>query len=485
MRCEKSKDIWLEDELTEAQKEGLFIHMENCQLCKDEYALKNTFLNTANEYKERCKNISCDSVEHKKPYKKRKLFIPLVAAVMSIFIIMSVVFAKDQLFSFVNFVTENFGWNLAFMQNGATYTKDDFRVSISPIAVSKTNISFAFMINNLKDDKLVISPEDVWLECDGEIYRPTGFAGVSFEKKSGYGELNFNIPDGLKENFVFKIRNLVIHKVDEDRIKKIGRPIEALWDFPINLDRNIIEKANQNYSVYLINKNFTNSDLSMNLDRLEIESSKLVITHTIKESSIIRLGDIKIISEEGNVLSERRYASGKMEYSNIPGKYSTILMNENWPFETVLLPIEEGKPKKLEVDSYLVSELIGEKNLGELIESQKAEIDSINKGKKESDIINEYDKEINVGKLTLKVKVYKNSRIVDIRCATGYQISASLQESGKEVKPIESVCSTTNGFSENEYLFKYDLQNREGKYFLKLFETKEKEIKIEVNLQQN
>jgi hypothetical protein len=217
MKCEKTESIWLEDELNDNERNYLKEHIKSCNVCSREYENKKAFKNIVDDFKERSNQFDLRYIEFKpkkKTLRTAKL-IPLVAALSIIFVMSSIAYSTGAIHDLINFTTKNFGWNYGVIQDGQSYVQDNLIINISPIAVSKSDITFAILIENLKDDKLIYSAEDIWIEADGKIYKPNGFVGASFEKKMGYGELNFNFNDGLTENIMLKIRNFNVQKTNK------------------------------------------------------------------------------------------------------------------------------------------------------------------------------------------------------------------------------------------------------------------------------
>lgn len=476
MSCEKVNDIWLEDELNALDKKALYDHIQQCESCKNEYEIKKAFILTAGDYKKRCEDMTNIKEQPKKQNinsNKRKLLIPLVATfTLTILLFGSIAFGKEAMFSFVNFVTENFGWNLSNTQAGLTYTKDDLKLDTSPISVSKTNISFAFAINSIKNDNLIYKPRDLWIEAGGKIYRPYGFAGASFEKKAGYGEVNFNLTDGLKENLVFKIKDIEIYKIQGDKMSNKAKLVEGVWEIPIQLGRKVIEKANKNYTCYLINQDINNGNTNISFKTLEIEDSKTIITHKIDDKKIKSLGDIKIFGKENNLITERRYNNGKMEYINNVGKSNSIMLYENFPYESSLLPLGDNKPSKILINSFIINENIGVLDINQYLDILKTVNDDNTKY---------IEREANIEGILFKIKAYRESGVVEISYNTSKVIDSIIRDSNADVKPIETNC-TTNGNGVNEYMQKYRLKSGNSKYNLEVFETKEKEVQIPIDL---
>ena len=332
------------------------------------------------------------------------------------------------------------------------------------------------MIENLKDDKLIYSAEDIWIEADGKIYKPNGFVGASFEKKMGYGELNFNFNDGLTENIMLKIRNFNVQKTNKYDVGKIIKKIEGEFEYPIVLREEIIDKANKNVLVYPIDKNIEISNLSIDFLMLEVESSRSVIRHNVKGDNFINFGHIKILDDNNNVISERRYNNGTYEYTNEDGIKSAAMMNENRPYETALLPFVKSKPAKIEINSYIEKKKYGSIILDDYIK----ELNPNNAFEG-----NEYfEQQINFSDITLNMRLYNDSDIVEIFCNTPKLLEFTLKSSKDTLNAIEST-ATVNLDESNQvdldYYIKYEVNANEN-LILDLIETKETPINIEFKI---
>lgn len=478
MKCEKTESIWLEDELNDNERNYLKEHIKNCNVCSREYENKKAFKNIVDDFKERSNQFDLRYIEFKpkkKTLRTAKL-IPLVAALSIIFVMSSIAYSTGAIHDLINFTTKNFGWNYGVIQDGQSYVQDNLIINISPIAVSKSDITFAILIENLKDDKLIYSAEDIWIEADGKIYKPNGFVGASFEKKMGYGELNFNFNDGLTENIMLKIRNFNVQKTNKYDVGKIIKKIEGEFEYPIVLREEIIDKANKNVLVYPIDKNIEISNLSIDFLMLEVESSRSVIRHNVKGDNFINFGHIKILDDNNNVISERRYNNGTYEYTNEDGIKSAAMMNENRPYETALLPFVKSKPAKIEINSYIEKKKYGSIILDDYIK----ELNPNNAFEG-----NEYfEQQINFSDITLNMRLYNDSDIVEIFCNTPKLLEFTLKSSKDTLNAIEST-ATVNLDESNQvdldYYIKYEVNANEN-LILDLIETKETPINIEFKI---
>jgi len=478
MKCEMTESIWLEDELNDDERNYLREHIKSCSVCSREYTNVKAFKNIVDEFKERSSKFDLMNIEFKPKMKTIRMtkLIPLVAALSIILVMSSIAYSKGVIHDFINFTTKNFGWNYGVIQDGQSYVEDNLIINISPIAVSKSDITFAILIEDLKDDKLIYSPDDLWIEANGKIYKPNGFVGASFEKKVGYGELNFNFYDGLTENMILKIRNFNVQRMNKNGTSKMIKRIEGEFEYPIVLRKEIIDTANKNVLVYPIDKNIEISDLSIDFLTLEVESSRTVIRHNIKGEDYISFGHIKILDDNNNVISERRYNNGMYEYTNEDGIKSVVMMNENRPYETALLPFDKSKPAKIEINSYIEKQKYGSIILDDYIKEW------LSNNEFEGDKY--FEQQINFRDITLNIRMYNDLNIIEIYCTTPKLLEFMIESSTGNLNLLESTATMNLGESnevERDYYIKYGINENES-LTLDLFEIKEIPINVDINI---
>lgn len=378
MECNKIIDlIWIEDELSESENQELYKHINTCKKCKEEYDMKNLFEKSIKNYG---RNLDIKITDGKK---KNKLHFNVKwATIAASFLIVSFITVTAMNPSLANAINEKakgifniFNYDKygkgyldekGLTQEGKSIEKEDIKISVKSIAVSKTNVSIFYTIEDVQNPYNSCSAGMTTVEGNGETFNYRGTFGKSFVDKISYASINIDFSDKeIPKSFVIKLKDINIEKnvfsdTDTSKDKGSKTKIEGIWEAPIDVDDELLSKANNEYTQYKLNKEHISDGFNIKFTGLNIEASKSVLKHTISSpDNFFKIGSITVISSDDKVVLNGIYKNNNIEYTNEDGKPLEKLQgftDDSDKIKTTLPSIAAKDLKKIVINSYLTCE---------------------------------------------------------------------------------------------------------------------------------
>lgn len=476
--CSKFKEMcWLENEISQSEKTELYKHLAECNNCKEEYELK---LLTDEKFSEYCGNIKSEDFyleTSRRTIPFRKLSI-VAASIIVTFTVLTfscnntvASFISDKLNGFFSQITQNFGSEYTqskdMVQSGGKITEDNIEIDVKSISISKTNFSLLFGIRDIENEFNICEPINYFIRVNGQTYyNINGFIRKDTENKVVWGNLSFDMPlDELPKEMIFNVEKIQLTKNGFNDLSKLeGDLLVGNWEVPIKIDSDILERADKDFKRYSINEKYKDDVVDIDFQELYLETSKSTLNYTMNSSKDIKLGDVEILSDSGEVLANRVYDNGQIRYFDQKGYEQKGMVSENYS-QIVLCPIlNDIKPGKIKIESYLA------------FENPKTLELSIDQLLENSNFIEGIDIKINT--------ISKDSYSFEIETPETTYIS--LLDNATEISPSEMNASYNldeeNNRVNQKKMFKYNIDKTQN-LKLEIKELTEHDINIEVPIE--
>lgn len=487
MVCSKIKDlIWINDNITEQEEELIQSHVRNCSECRGELETKKRFEKDIKIYKD--KVIFNNTIIRRGGM--RKTFERLIGLV-ACFIIIVFIFipsinptfaqnAKDNIYGAFSIVSNLFGGeHLAdegLIQEGTSSEKDNIQISVKSIGITKRNLTLFFTIKDTRNNYTSCRPNNIELVINGERYPMYGTSANDYVNKLSYGDFYVDFKDNLiPSKAILRVKGFTIGENDflsvkDDSVYK-EYELTGIWEVPIELNKELIQKAEYKYKQYNLDYKFVKDDLIFDFNKFVMEPARSTIEYNVTSQNSFRgFGDVKVFSEDNSILAENKFDNYLVPVKRDGSIENSLdgFIRSNQTSEINLVPIDLNESvSKIVIGSYLKYDCISnlKLNMKDLISSS------------------EINKTIDIGDVSIileKLNDNDNTYIIKINILSEKKLDVKLLDSKNVVEANELVTNKKDNGEPIGLNASYNITDSQDYYTFEFWSAVEVPISIEI-----